>query len=75
LLSSVGAGLRAARDPRRTGARALDTLLRYRGSVQTDLLPALAALKAPPAEAATTAPSGPQVLPPVASTKRIRDRL
>ncbi len=65
-------GLLVIRD--RNGARALDTLLRYRGSVQTELFRALAALKALQAEAATTAPQ-PQLLPPAAATKRTQEPL
>ena len=45
-------GLLVIRD--RNGARALDTLLRYRGSVQAELFRALAALKALQAEAAAS---------------------
>ncbi len=64
-------GLLVIRD--RNGARALDTVLRYRGSVQAELFRALAALKALQAEA--TAPAV-AILPPlVASTKRTQDPL
>ena len=66
-------GLLVIRD--RNGARALDTLLRYRGSVQAELFRALAALKTLQAEAAATTPSKPAILPPVASTKRTQDPL
>jgi hypothetical protein len=65
-------GLLVIRD--RNGARALDMLLRYRGSVQTELFRALAALKALQAEAATTAPL--PCLPPKAdSTERTQNPL
>jgi hypothetical protein len=65
-------GLLVIRD--RNGARALDTLLRYRGSVQTELFRALAALKALQAEAAASAPVA--CLPPGAdSTERTQNPL
>ena len=64
-------GLAIIRDG--NGPRALDTLMRYRGSIRADLYRALAALKALQAEAA--AGSGLTVLPPVDSAKRTRDGL
>jgi hypothetical protein len=58
----------------RNGARALDTLLRYRGSVQTELFRALAAPKALQAQAAASAPVA--CLPPGAdSTERTQNPL
>jgi hypothetical protein len=69
-----GAGLRLLVIRDRNGARALDTLLRYRGSVQTELFRALAALKALQAEAAASAPVA--CLPPEAdSTERTQNPL
>ncbi len=58
----------------RNGARALDTLLRYRGSVQAELFRALAALKALQAEAAAPA-AVPSLPPPAATTKRTQNPL
>jgi hypothetical protein len=67
-------GLLVIRD--RNGARALDTLLRYRGSVQTELFRALAALKALQAQAAdSTAAALASLPPPADSTKRTQDPL
>jgi hypothetical protein len=67
-------GLLVIRD--RNGARALDTLLRYRGSVQAELFRALAALKALQAEAADSMTAAVASLPPpAATTKRTRDPL
>jgi hypothetical protein len=65
-------GLLVIRD--RNGARALDTLLRYRGSVQTELFRALAALKALQAEA-VAAPAAAGLPPPADSTKRTQNPL
>ncbi len=67
-------GLLVIRD--RNGARALDTLLRYRGSVQAELFRALAALKALQAEAAASMTAAVARLPPMAnSTKRTQTDL
>lgn len=67
-------GLLVIRD--RNGARALDALLRYRGSVQTELFRALAALKALQAEAAgPTTPAVASLPSPVDSTKRTQNPL
>ena len=60
----------------RNGARALDTLLRYRGSVQAELFRALAALKALQAEAADSmAAAVANLPPPAATTKRTQNPL
>ena len=66
-------GLLVIRD--RNGARALDTLLRYRSSVQTELYRALAALKALQAEATTTVEAITSLPPPAASAKRTQNPL
>ena len=66
-------GLLVIRD--RNGARALDALLRYRGSVQTELFRALAALKALQAEAAATPAALAGLPPPADSTKRTQNPL
>ncbi len=67
-------GLLVIRD--RNGARALDTLLRYRGSVQAELFRALAALKALQAEAAASMAAAVASLPPpAATTKRTQNPL
>ncbi len=67
-------GLLVIRD--RNGARALDTLLRYRGSVQAELFRALAALKALQAEAAASMTAAlPGLPPPADSTKRTQNPL
>ena len=67
-------GLLVIRD--RNGARALDTLLRYRCSAQTELFRALAALKALQAEAATTTEAMTSLPPPGAdSAKRTQNPL
>jgi hypothetical protein len=66
-------GLLVIRD--RNGARALDTLLRYRGSVQAELFRALAALKALQAEAAAAPAPVASLPPPAATTKRTQNPL
>ena len=57
------------------GGRALDTLLRYRGSVQAELFRALATLKALQAEAAQPPTAAPALLPPAGSAKRTQNPL
>ena len=72
-VAAPGFGLAVIRDG--NGPRALDILMRYRGSVQTDLFRALAALKALQAQAGAAAAAAPMILPPAAATKRTRDGL
>jgi hypothetical protein len=66
-------GLAIIRDG--NGPRALDTLMRYRGSIRADLHRALATLKALQADAAATKAPGQGGLPPVDSAKRTRNPL
>jgi hypothetical protein len=66
-------GLLVIRD--RNGARALDTLLRYRCSAQTELFRSLAALKALQAEMATLPPEMPSLPPAADSAERTQNPL
>ena len=69
--SDADLGLALIRDGH--GPRALDTLLRYRGSVHAELFRTLAALKALQSEARTPEPVATLLPPVVRATERTQD--